>query len=425
MKRMTRTLAIALTLFLAGGLGGVFAEGSQETGEAEPVEIDMLFPHNFEEWWRPLLDEYEAAHPNVTVLDRYNPTDYQTQIVSLIASDSVPDLLGTIKQSIPDWVDQGVLMDISDRPVADIMLPVAKKGMSYEGGIYGAPSGVDTYGIVYLDEMLEAVGRTELPQTLSELEAYISTVSQQTDIEVPFTSQAGTDWASGQYFLMPASEILDENPQLAQRINAGETSMADGHFDKVFDFLNVFRANTVDDPVSLDFQRGVAFFAEGNAAMMVHGQWGAYNVTNQIDSSIEMSFGPIPLSEDPADAKLISGVNEGLAINPGSENLDTAIEVFDYMTTLDFFERSKAPREEGQFRGLAPYEGYTRENVHPVDQDVLAAMETPGATVYWEWTRLHPASVQETNLMMQAYMIGDATETEVLESIQDAIDLAR
>jgi raffinose/stachyose/melibiose transport system substrate-binding protein len=416
MMSLTRTLMVGL-LFLAIALPVVAGGQGEADGQPEEVTLTFFSAHPIQEpGIQDLIAAYEGENPHVDVVATFNGTDYVTQLRSMVASDTVPDLPYTSKQNLSVLVEQEVFRDLSDRPVADIIFDVARDAMSVGDAFYGAPLSLQGYGMIYNPDFMEQIGVDELPDTLSELRSVVDGVKELG--VVPFTSHLGQTWATGQYLLFGISPILARDTSVIEDINNGDATLADERFHPIFDLLEIVKANLPPNPLNYDFTTGSAYFGQENAAMALHGTW-LLQAAAPVNEDIRFALGPMPISEDPDDAKIVVGVNEGVGINPNSAHLEETIRFFDFLTKIESIQ-SMRPHT----KSLAPYEGFDTSELDPVFtqmQELIVA----GASVGWEWTKLNPAVVKEADLSMQAYMIGDITRDEVLEAAQNAIDLAR
>ena len=67
------------------------------------------------------------------------------------------------------YVENDLLLDLTDRPVTKIMTDLNKKTHENNGKIYSVSTGVGVYGLLYNKEVLAKAGITDPPKTLTEL----------------------------------------------------------------------------------------------------------------------------------------------------------------------------------------------------------------------------------------------------------------
>jgi raffinose/stachyose/melibiose transport system substrate-binding protein len=410
MRRIVATMCVAL---LVGG--AVWAGGARETDDR--ITITILNGHgDMEAGTSEIIAAYEAANPNVTIEAVYNSQDYATQFQSMLASGTLPDIVLVQKQNMPDLVESGIILDLSDRPVANRLFDVARAPNSYRGNLYAVPFMLQGYGLLYNEDIFNDLGIDGPPRTLSELESTIETVSAAG--LSPFTTMVGETWATGQYLLFGISPYLADDPSLIADINSGAESFANDRIAGIFDFLSIMRDNQQANAISYGFGDGAAHFGGGESAMTMHGEW-ILRTALDVNPDLNLKIAGVPYSNDPSDPVVVVGTADGLGVNANSENLEQVLDFFDYYTTVQ-----SAQILSSYNRALVPFEGFDGSALHPVYQDILGAIEG-GQSIGWEWVNLNPASVRAADNAMQGYMNGDLSADDVLAAVEDAIDLAR
>lgn len=135
--------------------------------QASPEEGEIL---------EQLISEFETQYPDITI--DYQPVagDYPAAMTAKFSSGEPPDLFYVDSSVAPEWIDEGVLLDLE--PLA------AERGFDtsafYEGyldafrgpdgGIYGFPKDGNTLAMAYNESMLQTAG-IEPPATWDDLRA--------------------------------------------------------------------------------------------------------------------------------------------------------------------------------------------------------------------------------------------------------------
>lgn len=411
-----------ITLFLAAVcVSGIFAGGKSEPTNSETVkktvELTIFIGHgDMEKGTSEIISEYEKLNPNVKITAIYNSKDYATQFQSMIASNSLPDIALVMKQNITEYTKSELFLDLSDRPAAKLLFDIAKEPNSLNGKLYAVPFHLQGYGLLYNPDLLQKAGITQPPQTLIELKNACEKLK--TAGITPFASMIKEQWACGQYLLFGISPILAKNPSMVDDINSGKMSFNSPSFLKVFDYIDIMKNNDQDDPMNYAFGESAAYFGQEKAAMAIHGEW-ILRTALDVNPNLKMKISGIPYSENPIDSMVITGTADGIGIVKSSKNLEEAKKFFDYYTTV----------QSGQImskynHALVPMKGFDASLLHPVYQDILKMMEA-GKSVGWEWVKLKPSSVKESDISIQAYMNGSLSKEQVLQNVENAIDLAR
>lgn len=138
--------------------------------------------------WKAALDQFEAAHPDVTVNFELKSWDQLQQAGQMVLnSDSAPDLLEYPKGNATAGAvaQAGLAADLTDyasqygwdESVAASALTVGRydaNGVMGSGPLYGIPSYGENVGLFYNADMLTERG-IEVPKTMEELEAAMQT----------------------------------------------------------------------------------------------------------------------------------------------------------------------------------------------------------------------------------------------------------
>lgn len=164
MKRLI-VVASALLLLLAGF---AFANGQKESASSTSKKITL----NIAWWGNQAIDQhtlevlkmYEKAHPNITFSPQYPGwTDYWTQMDTLAASNSLPDIMGQDYSYITEWQSRGRLMNLTpfvDNKtinLAGIAKPAVSGGI-INGKYYGIDLGTNALAFVLNTDLFKKAG---------------------------------------------------------------------------------------------------------------------------------------------------------------------------------------------------------------------------------------------------------------------------
>lgn len=183
---MTRRLFGLLGASTALGLGASAAAAQ----EAKTIQVAT---HYTEEQAAPLLacfDAYEAEHPGVTV--EHQQTAYadflQTILTSRVGGTS-PDIVNVYSIWVPQLAAAGAL----EPPPAEVAewinanySPATVGAATVNGQLWGIPTELSVYALVYNNRLLEEAGFSEPPKTWAELREIaqaITTVNDQGNID--------------------------------------------------------------------------------------------------------------------------------------------------------------------------------------------------------------------------------------------------
>jgi multiple sugar transport system substrate-binding protein len=119
------------------------------------------------------LDEYNNAHPNVEVVVQTIPYEkYANEFQALSDAGLPPD----IYQVYSNWAVSYVANGILDVPPTDVAADVAKNsvstsGVTINGKVWGIPTEVDDYAMLYNKDLFKAAGIAQPPTTWAEFVA--------------------------------------------------------------------------------------------------------------------------------------------------------------------------------------------------------------------------------------------------------------
>jgi multiple sugar transport system substrate-binding protein len=184
-----------MTPRLTGLLGACSALGLIATGgAAQETKTIQVATHYTEEQAAPLLacfDAYEAEHPGITV--EHQQTAYGDFLQTILTSrvgGTAPDIVNVYSVWVPQLAAAGAL----EPPPADVAdwinasySPSTVGAATVNGQLWGIPTELSIYALVYNKQLLEAAGFTEPPKTWAELREMaqaVTTANDQGNIEV-------------------------------------------------------------------------------------------------------------------------------------------------------------------------------------------------------------------------------------------------
>lgn len=123
------------------------------------------------------LDEYTAANPNVTFkLVQVQYDDYADRLRVLNDSGSAPDIYQIYAPWGAEYVRAGMLAEPPAEVVKDVQTNyISTSGVTIEGKIWGIPTEINNYALLYNKELFkqagitDAAGNAKMPKTWSEV----------------------------------------------------------------------------------------------------------------------------------------------------------------------------------------------------------------------------------------------------------------
>ena len=294
-----RTLATAAAA--AAGLTGTQASAQETT-----IQIAT---HYNQDQMAPLLacfEEYEAQNPGVAIeFQQASYRDFLQTILTARVGGTAPDIYNIYSIWAPQLVSSGVLME----PPEDVQQFVRDgygegtvDAATIGGTIYGIPTELSVYQLIYNKKLLEEAGYTEPPATWAELKEMAAAITQ--------TNDQGNITVAG--YTYGPTEANAVHPFLAQLYAAG-----------VEPFGEDMRSSNLTDPKAVEilasqgelFDEGITStavetddVAAGGAAMAIMANWNKATFEQAFGDQLDETIGvaPIPAEGETSGTMLYS-----------------------------------------------------------------------------------------------------------------------
>jgi len=168
---MKKVLVIAMLLLATFSM---YAAGTAETAQTGPKEVNYWYFHKGNEatMMENVITKYNASQNKYKVVG-FSVPDNQKYLVAMASGES-PDVIEISDSRIPSYVDNGLLVDLSDLGKKkgydfSIFDDVAVRNNSFDGKMYGYPISSVVIQMYYNKDILNAIGETEPPKTMEEL----------------------------------------------------------------------------------------------------------------------------------------------------------------------------------------------------------------------------------------------------------------
>jgi len=156
------------------------------TSTPEPVKLVVLTHWGEESVLTPMqarFDEYMQLNPHVTI--EYQTVTFDqllTKITTARAAGISPDVYHFYNLWMPEFVKGGMLSVPPDEIVADIRANYGTgsiEAVSYMGQIWGYPTEINTYQLIYNKKLLQAAGYDSPPENWADLKEMACAIKQQ------------------------------------------------------------------------------------------------------------------------------------------------------------------------------------------------------------------------------------------------------
>ena len=410
MKRLILSVLVTALLPFATA----FASGDREAETAADGSVSLHVFHFKVTWidsWNAATDRYVAeVNPNVSFNNeiRGGGAQWMTILRSKFAANSAPDIFiveGTGQAA--QFAD--FLTDLSSEPWAERALPFALEGMTIDGQILGMPMGLESYGYIYNRDIFAAVGITELPQTIGELE----TVAQRLEDAgyTPWSTGFGEWWVMGLHLMNLAFAHQDDPQAFIDGLNAGTATMAGNEqFLQLRAIIDLNVRFGEENPLTTDNRRQTQDMLNRDAVMIQQGVWREIQLL-AADETTNWGMMPIPFSDDPDDTRMPTGVPFYWIVNGGSteREQETARDFLNWLVTPD----GTAQELYRAFNFIPAFGDIAVDTLGPISQDGRTAAAAD-RTVPWMFGQFPDGMPQEFADGVQAYIAGRQTWDQTL-----------
>ena len=335
---------VAVILTVATVLGTMMGSMPVQAAKSEDEEITMtMIDHTSEdikiEWEDSVVEGFMEEHPNVTIeVQRMSMDDYTQTIATKFASDDAPDIFVEDSSTLPIYIKNGYVADITDTDAVGKMTEGACEALSQDGKVYALPVSSNSYVVTYNKTVFEDAGITEVPKTAEEFYADCDKLKEAgyTPIELGYKDT----WVlMGDFQTDYINNVLTKDPEAVTKLQDRSEKWVDSEeWKAVVERLKERYSNANADPFGTDWASACTALATGECGMILNGDWTSNNAAAYGDVSDFGAFA-LPVTDNADDAKIakLAG-GQGYCLNANSENLDMAKEFLNYMTSDECVE---------------------------------------------------------------------------------------
>jgi len=315
----------------------VFAGGQQGAAEEEPRQLVInsnLSDPAPKAAFEALVDGFKAAYPDIDVtLNSFDHEAYKTAIRNFLGSNPPDVALWFAGNRMKFFVDQGLLMDISDlweTAGFNESMASSKATLTVNGKQYGVPWGYYQWGVFYRQDIFDQYG-IAVPKTWDEfMEAGETLVAKGI---TPVTIGTKYLWTAAGWFDYLNLRINGYDYHM--KLTAGEASYLDPQLDKVFDVWAELleKGFFLDNHATYSWQEAQAPFINGKAAMYLIGNF----ITPDLESAgvlDKTGFFQFPII-DPAVGVYEDAPMEAYLVPKGAKNPEEAKLFLEYASRAD------------------------------------------------------------------------------------------
>lgn len=417
------------------------ASATEAPAAAEPVTLKVWTQESTESPYGQMLEkitkDFETSHPGVTVdVTHYTMEDLDKSVPLAMSQPDGPDIsqVNNGYSVMGSLVKAGLLTDLTkyaqqygwDKLVSPGLLArmsFTSDGSEFgTGNQYGMAMSAEIVG-VYYNKKIFADNNIAIPTTFEEFEATLKTLKDKGI--VPLAMSCGGDGVT-----------CIQTPQAVLHLMADPQWLADYAFGKPntsYNIPEVVKAAEIvqnwekagyftPEYAGIDDNQLVSQFAQGNAAMLVGGNWWSSQLIDANPNGFGFFF--LPGFAGKGTPMSIGGLGYPFAISSHSAHQDLAAE---YINALFSQEAADQYASVGQLPARAISDG-EKSKVDSLLADIIAAFTSQntnnriGQYLDWAGPNLWGASQAAT----QELLAGKITPAQYAEQIetQHAADLA-
>jgi ABC-type sugar transport system, periplasmic component len=293
---------------------------SNAGGEGEKVVIqwwDSMTSEATQGALQKLIDDYEAAHPNVKIERTYiSFADIKNKLLLGSVGNQMPDIVWLDNPDHQAFAAAGILADLTEEikewGQADQYFDGPWSSTMYEGRNYGVPIGSNNLALYYNKDMLEAKG-LKPPTTWEELK---EAAKQLTGDGVYGFAMTAVKTEEGTFQFLPlmyqsGSDIDNFNSEgTIEAANLLKYMADNGYMSK--EVINQKQSDTVVQ------------FSTGKVAMMINGTW----QIPLLRKEGKVNWGVVELPKNKQGGTILGG--ENWAITAASKHKDIAFDIIKF-----------------------------------------------------------------------------------------------
>lgn len=269
-----------------------------------------------------LIDKFTGENPNITI-SITAPSDAGTVLKTRLTKNDIPDIIACGGDATyTELQSAGVLEDLSgEAALSDVQ--EAYLEMLYDVNVgkekvaYGVPYATNASGILYNKDLFEQAG-VSVPTTWSELQSVVETLEangiQAFELTFKDNWTCLPSWNS-MAPVIPAEDFTDMR-------KAGEATFVGTH-EEILEKYAYILDHAQKDYMGTTYSDGNKYFAEGNAAMMINGNWAIPEFLNS-NADFNVDLFAFPSTDDASKNTVTSGVDVLFAVSSQSGDEEKA-----------------------------------------------------------------------------------------------------
>jgi len=331
------TLLLAGTLSLGALSGCAPADGDVVTLDFFQFKSEAIADFD------GIIADFEVENPGIRVVQNAVP-DADTAIRTLLVKNKVPDVISLNGSgNFGQLAGAGVFHDFAGDPILDEINPAVQDIVgalgSHENEVNALGFVNNGNGVLYNRDIFAAQG-IQIPTTWDELIVACDTL-RAAGI-APFYGTGADAWTTQSSLNGIAAQLGGDDFFPDLRAEGAEVSRESSasfskNYEETFEKLQTLYSYTQAGYLGRTYEDGNQAFANGESAMLMQGIWALSPI---LASNPDISVGgfPYPVTDDPADIELVSGVDVAITIGRDTPHLAEARLFVDFLFQKEVLE---------------------------------------------------------------------------------------
>lgn len=352
------------------------------------------------------------AETGVTIEWEIAGEDYAAVLKTRFAAEEAPDIFDLSGNEIVTWSDR--CADLSGAKFLETLMPSSAEYVQVDGKYLAMPYALEGSGFIYNKDLFAKAGIETFPRTLDELED-ASKKLQAAGIQA--FGEAWKEWGFLMHIFGTPFAYEADPADVGAKLAAKEIGLKDltymDNFFRLYDMTLTYGKGV--ESVGYSVMDQFPDFASGKMAIIKQGTW-LESMILSVNPEINMGLAAVPLTNDPADCKLMVSTTRYFAVNKESP---VAAEA---QAFLDWLAANIQKYFVDQLYVVAPYTHVDVAGLGVLNADMFAyaaeGMTYPSfGADYW------PAGFQvDIAEPLQAYAAGVIDKDAALEELQALYD---
>ncbi|WP_341875994.1 ABC transporter substrate-binding protein [Defluviitalea saccharophila] len=420
MKKWMVLYLILIGLLVWGFIGvfnPFFSEFDMKVNNKEKQVSTIHFIH-----WTPfpekIFEQFNRKYPDIEIeYEQIDREHYSDLLKSRISSGERIDVMGIMPADYEEFVLTNVLVDLSDQPFLENYHPKVReaiKSMSLQKREYAVVYRDWVYGIWY-NKIIFSKYNLDIPKNYEEF-LEVCKILKSKDV-APIVLGGRDDYHARLILSIRFFDFLKSHPDWSKNLQYGNVSWNDEELlDVLKDIENFIKEGYLkENSLELTYHQAFLEFVNGQAAMIIMGDWSTNLIQYDIEKVCDPGVFPIPYNKE-GEVLEVPGSNGDnlIGIFSGSEKREQAKLFLEYLSS-----KEAAQVYTDITMTVPPIKGINTDNVkyYELWEPLRKAKRIPVQT-----NLLDSAKQKSIDRKVKELLMGNITAEELLEQFNKPDD---